>query len=190
VEGSSDIYVISADGGKPRRLTTEASADITPVWSKDGRWIYFGSDRSGDFQIWKIPSGGGEPVQVTRQGGYATVASPDDKYIYYGKRNAPGIWRVPLDGGEESRIFEKGEWSEVAVLEEGICFLDNEAATPNLTINFFSLTTRHVTQLATIEKAKYTLSGQTLTVSPDGKWVLYRQVDQVDNDIMLVENFR
>src|SRR5262245_40922756 len=189
VEGSSDIYVISADGGKPRHLTTEASADIMPVWSKDGRWIYFGSERSGDFQIWKIPSEGGEPVQVTKQGGYGTVVSPDDKYIYYSKRTEPGIWRVPVDGGEEVRIFEKGYGGQTVVLDEGICFLDDDA-TPNPTVNFFSFATRQVTQLATIEKAKYTPGAPTLTVSPDGKWVLYWQVDQLDTDIMLVENFR
>ena len=188
-EGSSDIYVISADGGKPRRLTTEASADIMPVWSRDGRWIYFGSDRSGDFQIWKIPSEGGESVQVTKQGGYGAVVSPDDNYVYYGKRNEPGIWRVGVDGGEEVRIFDKGYAGETVVLDEGICFLDPEA-TPNPTVNFFSFATRQVTQLATIEKAKYNPGPPTLTVSTDGKWVLYLQVDQVDNDIMLVENFR
>jgi Tol biopolymer transport system component/predicted Ser/Thr protein kinase len=193
-EGSSDIYVISVDGGSPRRLTTEPSADITPVWSKDGRWIYFGSDRSGDFQLWKVPSEGGQAVQVTKQGGYATFVSPDDKYIYYTKQgpsqlSEPGIWRVPVDGGEEVRIFDKGFWGETVVLSDGICFLDHEV-TPNPNINFFSVATRQVTRLATIEKAKYAGGPPNLTVSPDGKWVLYWQVDQIDNDIMLVENFR
>jgi Tol biopolymer transport system component/tRNA A-37 threonylcarbamoyl transferase component Bud32 len=195
VEGSSDIYAISADGGSPRRLTTEPSADITPVWSKDGRWIYFGSDRGGDFQIWKVPSEGGAAVQVTTQGGYATFVSPDDNYIYYTKQRAsysqliePGIWRVPVDGGEEVRIFDKGFWGETVVLSNGICFLDHEAI-PNPTINFFNFATRQVTQLAKIEKAKYAGGPPNLTVSPDSKWVLYWQVDQFDNDVMLVENF-
>ena len=38
-----DIYAISASGGPPRRVTTSPSIDATPSWSRDGRWIYFGS---------------------------------------------------------------------------------------------------------------------------------------------------
>jgi serine/threonine protein kinase len=44
---------------------------------------------------------------------------------------------------------------------------------PNPNINLFSFATDHVTQLATIEKAKYGSGPPNLTVSPDGKWVLY-----------------
>ena len=37
------------------------------AWSHDGKWIYFASDRGGGQteQIWKVPAGGGEPIQVT-----------------------------------------------------------------------------------------------------------------------------
>ena len=39
-----DVFVISAQGGAPRQLTTELSSDVEPSWSHDGRWIYFLSD--------------------------------------------------------------------------------------------------------------------------------------------------
>ena len=41
-----DIYSISANGGSPRRLTTNPAEDKLPYWSHDGRWIYFSSTRS------------------------------------------------------------------------------------------------------------------------------------------------
>lgn len=66
--GNKDISVVSVDGGKPRRLTAEPSNEVRPSWSRDGRWIYFGSNRSGQWQIWKAPAGGGPAVQVTRSG--------------------------------------------------------------------------------------------------------------------------
>ena len=59
--------------------STEASQNASPVvqppmvspsWSRDGKWIYFASDRSGEYQVWKMPAGGGEAVQLTRKGGY------------------------------------------------------------------------------------------------------------------------
>src|SRR5262245_55931597 len=87
-EGNADLYVVSAQGGQPRRLTTDPAEDIVPSWSRDGRWIYFTSNRlaegrSGRLQIWKMPSGGGEATQMTKQGGFEPVESPDGRWLYF-----------------------------------------------------------------------------------------------------------
>ncbi len=187
-EGQTDIYTISAEGGRPRRVTTENSEDVMPSWSKDGRWIYFGSRRSGDWQIWKTPAEGGQAVQVTKNGGYEAFESPDGKFVYYAKRE-PGIWKVPVEGGAESRVFDKGRWGNWAVLEQGICFL-NFDATPAAAIEFFNFATQQVTSLFSLEKGRTPFGPPALAVSADGQRLLYWQVDQIDNDIMLVENFR
>jgi Tol biopolymer transport system component len=50
--GNFQIYTVSADGGPPRQLTKDPFTNFTTNWSHDGRWIYFASKRSGDFQIW------------------------------------------------------------------------------------------------------------------------------------------
>ena len=47
------VYVVSAGGGTPRQLVSNA---LVPEWSRDGRWIYFNSGRSGSWEIWKAPS--------------------------------------------------------------------------------------------------------------------------------------
>lgn len=46
-----------------------------PSWSRDGHWLYFASNRSGDDQVWRVPATGGEAVQVTKQGGFAAPLS-------------------------------------------------------------------------------------------------------------------
>ena len=61
--------MINAQGGKPRRLTNDGAPAVRPSWSRNGHWIYFGSTRSGESQIWKVPVEGGQSVQVTRTGG-------------------------------------------------------------------------------------------------------------------------
>jgi Tol biopolymer transport system component len=71
-----DIYLVRSDGGNPRLLTSETSVDILPSWSRDGGWIYFGSDRSGTWQVWKAPSEGGQAVQVTQHGGGRSLRVP------------------------------------------------------------------------------------------------------------------
>ena len=39
------IWIIDADGGTPRQLTTQAGDQHVPSWSRDGRWIYYSADR-------------------------------------------------------------------------------------------------------------------------------------------------
>ena len=77
-----------------RRLTDNPSDDMAPSWSRDGRWIYFASSRSGQLQLWKAPAEGSPAAQVTRKGGVLAVESLDGKFLYYAKgRVAPEIWR-------------------------------------------------------------------------------------------------
>ena len=66
-------------------MTTDPANDGNPSWSRDGRWIYFDSARTGEQQVWKIPADGGDAIQVTRDGGFAPLESPDGKFIYYTK---------------------------------------------------------------------------------------------------------
>jgi Tol biopolymer transport system component len=194
VEGNPDIFVISSEGGQPRRLTTEASEDVVPSWSRDGRWIYFSSTRSGSLQVWKMPAEGGEARQLTNGGGFEGFESADGKYFYYQKaRNptAPGFWRVPVEGGEETLLFDQqraGIWRAWAVTEKGIYFVGGESPRQAV-IAFYSFSSREVREVFRPEKVVPPgLLG--LSVSPDGKWVLYMQADQIGRDIMLVENFR
>ena len=106
---NQDIYVVSADGGKVQRLTEDPSTDTKASWSRDGRWIYFASLRTGRYQLWKIPwkpgaSRESEAVQVTKKGGYLSVESPDGTFVYYANsNNVPGLSRAPAQGGEEIR---------------------------------------------------------------------------------------
>ena len=74
-----------ARGGAPVRLTDNPADDLVPSWSRDGRTIYFGSTRTGRYEIWKMSARGGDQVQVTQQGGTYGKESIDGKYLYYGK---------------------------------------------------------------------------------------------------------
>jgi Tol biopolymer transport system component len=164
-----------------------------PSWSRDGRWVYFCSNRGGSFEIWKAPAEGGqEAVQVTRQGGFEAFESPDGALLYYTKRRGPGdIWQMPVAGGEERRVPEllgAGHWRYWAVLDDGIYFVA-PAASARPALKFLSFSTRRVTQLGVL--ARDPLQGPPgLSISPDGRWILYAQTDQTISDIMLVENFR
>jgi Tol biopolymer transport system component/RIO-like serine/threonine protein kinase len=186
--GNQNIYVVSTDGGQPRRLTTERSGDFVPNWSRDGRWVYFASDRTGTDQVWKIPAEGGKAVQVTKKGGFGPFESYDGKTLYYTKgRYLPGLWKVPVKGGEEALVLEQVQamlWGYCGLTRKGIYFYN--AGTK--AIEFYSFSTRKITSVVTPEGGP-ALTYPGLSVSPDGRWILYVQMDTVSSDIMLVENF-
>jgi len=189
--GKGDIYVIGADGGQPRRLTSGPSNSVRPSWSQDGRWIYFGSDRSGDWQIWKEPAQGGAAVQVTKtNGGQEAFESIEGKFVYYGSSDAPGVWKVPVAGGKETRVLDRGGQNGWALTGQGICFFDFSGSSGS-TLKFYNFGTGKVALLREFSKGSQVERAATaLTVSPDGRWILYTQLDQSSSDLMLVENYR
>ncbi|MCI0389689.1 MAG: winged helix-turn-helix domain-containing protein [Acidobacteria bacterium] len=189
-DGNPDIYLISADGGQPRRLTTDLAEDVVPSWSRDGRWIYFGSTRSGNMQIWKIPAEGGAAIQITERGGFEGFESPDGRDFYYTKgRGIPGIWRAPTAGGKEVSVIshhQAGLWRYWRVVDQGIYFAS--ATTTGPLLEFFSFATGQVSEISRPPKGpERFLPG--LAISPNGRTLLYCQMDHSGSDIMMVENF-
>ena len=71
-----DVWTIAADGSAPVRVTTDAATDWNPVWSPDGKWLYYLSDRRGSMNLWRIAidegSGAtrGEPQPLTAPSTY------------------------------------------------------------------------------------------------------------------------
>jgi len=188
--GNSDIYIISVDGGQPRRLTSGPSNNVRPSWSGDGRWIYFGSNRSRVSQIWKEPAAGGIAVEVTKSGGEEAFESADGRFVYWAKLSTPGIWRVPVKGGEESRVLDASTESLWILADQGICFFDlNNPTGPAL--KFFGFASSKTTLLRQFTKdTRIDTISTALSVSPDGRWILYTQLDQGGGNLILVENFR
>jgi Tol biopolymer transport system component len=185
VAGRFALYTISADGGKPRRLTTNPADDAVASWSRDGKSIYFASDRSGEWQVWKISAQGGNAVQITRHGGYVAFESPDGRSIYYSKEQGrTSLWRVPAGGGEEQQVLESVRWLSFAMVRDGIFFVPGDASGPR-SIRFFSFRTGAITVVVPIEGT----ANMGLSISPDGRYLLYSQTDQQSSELMLVENF-
>ncbi len=83
--GYHDLYVYDRDSKTTARLTEDRAIDTFPVWSPDGRWIYFTSDRSGIYNIYALSTDGATLKQVTNVlGGTFTMdVSPDGKTIVY-----------------------------------------------------------------------------------------------------------
>ncbi|MGB5080833.1 MAG: Tol-Pal system beta propeller repeat protein TolB [Burkholderiales bacterium] len=84
-DGSSQIYLMNADGSGLRRITFSKLIDTEPFFTPNGQSIYFTSDRGGSPQIYRMPAGGGEAVRVTFEGDYnvSPRVSPDGRFLAY-----------------------------------------------------------------------------------------------------------
>lgn len=91
-ESYSHIYVVSSEGGAPRKLTDGNFNHLSPSWSPEGESILFTADRSGNAdldpnnaQIFEMEVESGELTQITdKRGPHSNpVVSPDGQYIAY-----------------------------------------------------------------------------------------------------------
>ncbi len=184
-----DIYVVSVNGGNPRQMTTHPAEDKWPSWSHDGKWIYFTSTRSGREEIWKMPSSGGDSVQITRNSGDAPRESPDGRFLYYmkGWPDAVTVWRANLDGSEEAKVLEglhsEAQW---AVVKEGIYFFRLPDKAGHSDLSYYDFATGQTRKILAVQRPV----DNHIAVSPDGRTILYPQFDSAGSVLMLVDNFR
>ncbi len=185
----ADIYVIAPDGGKPRRLTSDPGDDVLASWSRDGRFIYFASERTGRAETWKLPFAGGESIQVTKQGGGRPAESFDGKTVFYNKDGGVGvIWKVSASGGAESLVFDHPlRWSDWCITRQGILYVEDED--DGASLRLFDPSTGIESKLRSLPSDSSTLGWVMPSVSPDGTTVLLQKWGAT-SDIFLVENYK
>ena len=203
VNGVSDIYVVSADGGPFKRLTDGRAQASTPEWSSDGRWIYYASDASGRSEIWKISVRDGKATQITTGGGFEPREASDGRSLYYvdapeqnGLTRGARLKQVSVDGGPASVILAgvpPGAWD---VTDTGIVFVSG-APGPTQgsgvadTIQFYGFADRRVRPIGTLPflVARFGAT-RLLSVSRDGRWALVSHIDDWPRDIVVADNVR
>jgi dipeptidyl aminopeptidase/acylaminoacyl peptidase len=189
VGANRDIYVVRADGSEAERLTWETSQEDNPSWSRDGRWIYFRSDRGGIAQIWKTPAGGGTPVRVTSGAGSQAQESADGTLLYFVRSmDVPGLWSIPAGGGSETFVLPDVRESYWGVGDRGVAFLlsDPKQSPGAPTIRFFDFVSRNTSTLATLAVRPDRLS-PGFAVAHDARTVLWTQTDVSQSDVMLID---
>jgi tricorn protease len=109
-----DLYRVPAEGGRAVQLTTSDAQEAMPVWSHDGKWIAFASDRNGSFDAFVMPAEGGPARRLTSHSApeWPSAFSHDDRYVLFSASRGtasdsrafpheelPQLYRVPTQAG-------------------------------------------------------------------------------------------
>ncbi len=107
-----DLFVISANGGEPRRLTEHPAQDGLPRWTADGRAVLFTSRRSGSWQLWRVPAEGGEPsrLRANTHTEWQADESPDGRQLaFLSDKDGPELlWLMDLKTGSLRVLVRHG----------------------------------------------------------------------------------
>src|SRR5262245_47593369 len=117
VAGTRDIWTFDLARRQKTRITSDPDDDLAPVWSPDGRTIYFASNRDGRSTIFRHAADGtgsdevsmadsarAVPFNISPQG-VLTFTRPD-------QRRDLDIWTAPLAHPEEQKPFRASTWRE------------------------------------------------------------------------------
>jgi len=189
-DGHFGVWTIGVDGSGLRQVTHDPADEKTPSWSRDGRLLYFESNRTGRFEVWRAAPAGGAWEQVTHEGGCNAVESADRGTLYYMRKcGDAALLARPTAGGQERMILQCVEGWSYAVGPQGIFHIDcgspEAPVASQRALRHWDAATGQDRPVGTVEAAW--IAG--LSVSPDGRSILYGR-STLGSDLMMIENFR
>jgi Tol biopolymer transport system component len=105
--GQRDIRTVAANGAEtPVAVTDDVPLDWNPVWSADGRYLYFGSNRDGTMNLWRVPIdeksgktlGAPEPMRLPgARTGQFSISRSGTRLLYSSLRETSRIHKMKFD---------------------------------------------------------------------------------------------
>ena len=183
-DGTRDIFVVDRETKAMVTVPGATSEEGRASFSRDGKTIYFRSDRTGAREIWRGSMvGGGDPVRMTQGGGYEGFEDPGGQWLYFVKeRDKPGLWRMPVAGGAEHFIAQdvwEGRW---ALGPDGIYALQRRPK--GMAVERMDWLGGNTKTVVALPEGKTVEAG--LAVGADGKSIYWAQVDRLNADLMTV----
>lgn len=106
----SDLWQVSAEGGRAVRLTGMDGEEAAPAISPDGKWLAFTSNQYGNNDVYLMPVSGGDIQQLTFNQANDEVESWDweSNTIYFrsNRYNRVSTYTIPTEGGTPKRLFD------------------------------------------------------------------------------------
>ncbi len=184
-----EIFVADVVERKPRKLVTNITDVARPHWSQDGKWIYFNSQESGRMGIYRCPAAGGDAVLLSKG---AEAINPqesfDGKTVYFASNHDKSTLKQIAVSGQPDTELEVDGMPRIRVAElwtlsrTGVYFVPAEAPR---SVRYFDFASKQIRPIFEVDKD----FESDLSISPDGRWIMYSLVGETNSDIMLVDHF-
>jgi Tol biopolymer transport system component len=187
-DGHLGLYMIGIGEKVAHRLKVNLEEASAPVWSHDGKWIYFRGYQNKSRQIYRTPAEGGELSLILHMTDLTDVEreTADGKTLYFINDDGT-VFTAPTDSVNATATRVPGipriTYSPWTLAPKGIYFVPADKAR---SLWFYDFATKKTHEVFHIAKN----FSEGISLSPDGRYLLYSQVDENNSDIMLARNFR
>nr|WP_320133774.1 S9 family peptidase [uncultured Holophaga sp.] len=167
----TQVWVLETATGNLRQLTHSGKADTDPQWSRDGRTLFFESNREGAEQLWALAMAGGEARRVTgfEPGIALSRVLPDGQQLVFEASVFP---ESPVDGARQKALAERLEQGPVqAHLADGLLYRHWTSWRDFQYSHLFLRGADGRLQALSSGPRDYPAFGQTWDLSPDGREV-------------------
>ncbi len=188
-----EVFLVSVDGGEPKRLTFDGTGASNLAWTPNGREIVFSSRHSGKSRLLRIPVEGGTPQWVAATGG-------DAQYPAFSPRGNRLAWRQNTDNLDIVRLAVKGNGQTSGSIPSLIASTANEVSprySPDGKRNAFVSTRSGSDEIwvcgsegenpIRLTSFRGPLAGSP-SWSPDGRWIVFDCRPEGNADLFVVSS--
>lgn len=116
---AGDIYVVESDGGLALPLTHGDAHETTPVWSHNGEFLAYASNRYGNYDVFIMPGGGGPAQRLTVHSSddfpqsftakdsdvlFTSLRMDHHQSIQFPNGRHPELYTIPRNGGRPALL--------------------------------------------------------------------------------------
>ncbi len=184
-----NLWLVPLSGSRAIRLTTEGKGDSNPVWSNDGRYVYFSSSREGTLALWRVAVEGGALERLTMGTGHEndpSVSRDGSRLVYATQATQRSLFIRDLDSEKETKLKGLRDDCMAAVApDKSMIVYASDRVGPENDL-----------WLQPLERGIAVGSPQRLTdhagnashpiISPDGRWIAYYRIIEEQRDIWTV----
>jgi Tol biopolymer transport system component len=182
IERQGDLMTVAVTGGTSVPVTNDRFRDWNPLWSPDGRYLYFLSDRAGSMNIWRIaideasgrPQGDPEPITSPAPfAAHLSIAADGKRLAYSSVLETQNIYKLNIDpvageaiGQPEPVTTGTRFWSSPDPAPDGHAVVMYSQGNPEGDLYIVDTATRQLRQLTRDEAID-----RVPRWSPDGQWI-------------------
>jgi Tol biopolymer transport system component len=175
--GSVSLWMADLERGISTRFTFDSTFDTDGTWTRDGRRVIYGSDRTGGRKLyWRRADGSGPEellADVPNLFNDPNDVSADDRRVVY--RSLSGetgedLWIAPLDGVGKPEPFIRTRFNELdaAISPDGrwIAYRSDESGRPEVYAQSFP---------ALDQKSRVSTDGGAPLINSAATWIRWRR---------------